>query len=681
LTTRHNNELARLGLLALTEHVFTRTPVDLQPMMDEAARLVADVLGVDACAILEVAPGRDRFRRRASVGPRLPPQPALPVELTGMLAYTLSEMKPIVSADLAKEVRFRPGAYYAEEGVVSALTVPIRVPGRAEVVYGALVAGSRVLRSFDRVDVDFAQGVCHVVGAAIYRRQMEEQLRASRERFDLLCAAMREGALVALDPNGSVAEWNTPAERLFRWHAEAVIGKHFSGLIAVKDTLHGRAEELVQTAVRDGHAGGRALLARGDGTAFEASIDLYALRDEGGGLRGFALGVRDVTARVEAEAARVRAVAEIEQQRDVLEAVIDQFPGGLVICDDPPVGRIVRASKTFEAWWGELATPGTSLADYADSHPAFYLDGRRLSTADFGGVRALRGETVRQELMFKRADGVCAPVLDTAAPIRDRNGRVNGSVAALFDISQEKAAARERERLLDEARRAVRARDDVLAIVSHDLTNHLAVVMICAEELEKRSQGAEGAATTELARQVGSAACGMRKIIADLLDVARIEAGRLRVEITDHDAAEVVRDAVDTFTALAAARGVELRASLGGLSGVQIACDRPRIYQALSNLLDNALKFVPRGHGVEVGGFRRERDVVVFVKDEGPGIRAEDLPHVFERHWQGGQGAGKGGIGLGLAIVKGIVEAHGRRVWVESTPGQGATFSFSLPLA
>jgi signal transduction histidine kinase len=114
---------------------------------------------------------------------------------------------------------------------------------------------------------------------------------------------------------------------------------------------------------------------------------------------------------------------------------------------------------------------------------------------------------------------------------------------------------------------------------------------------------------------------------------------------------------------------------------VTLSCDRGRVVQVLSNLLGNALKLVPPGRGVEMGGYRAGREAVIFVRDEGPGIPPESLPHLFDRYWQAEREHGKQGLGLGLAIVKGIVEGHGGRLWAESPPGHGATFSFSLPLA
>ena len=679
---RHTAALARLGMFALTEGMFVRTERDAQAVMDEATRLVAEVLGVGLGAVTEVAPSGDRYIWRAWVGYRSQPAPALPRHVAGLADYTLATMTPVVVDDFSRETRFHCPPMI-DEGIVSGLSVVIRLPGRAEVVYGTLIAGSHEPHTFTHEDVGFMEAVSRVIGAAIDRQRVEEQLRESEERFDLLGAAMGcDGALVPLGPHGSISGWNAPAQLLFGWHPEAVIGKHFSGLAAAEDAIRGRADELLQTAVRDGFVEGDAWLARSDGSRFRATVRLFALRGEGEALRGFALGARDVTARFEADAERERLLAEDRasarraggRDRSVSGGRHRQQRRRPVLCarrhgeqairgtlgPSMPDGGISRRLRQ------RITLPGTPTAGGWKDH-------------DYGGSRALGGECVRQELLFERGDGTRCPVLDIAVPLRDRSGHVVGSIGAFYDISAEKATAQERELLLEETRRAVRVRDDVLAVVSHDLRNHLGVVVFAAAQLAAHANAAAPATVGALAGQIRRAASGMGQLISDLLDVARIETGRLSLDATDQDAAEVVAAATDLFTGLAAEQGIALRASLGELSGVRIRCDRGRIVQVLSNLIGNAVKLVPPRRGIEVGGRLREEDVVVFVRDEGPGLLPANLPHVFDRYWQAERKDAKRGIGLGLAIVKGLVEAHGGRVWVESPLGQGATFSFSLP--
>jgi signal transduction histidine kinase len=183
------------------------------------------------------------------------------------------------------------------------------------------------------------------------------------------------------------------------------------------------------------------------------------------------------------------------------------------------------------------------------------------------------------------------------------------------------------------------------------------------------------------AERIRAAAQRMDVIIADLMDAARIESGRLVVECSDHDASALLQEAVDMFTELASSRQITLSAANGAL-GATVRCDRSRILQVLSNLIGNALKFTEPSREIEIGCARDGVTVVFFVRDAGPGIRPDDLSHVFDAYWQGeGPSMQKKGLGLGLTICSEIIEAHGGRIWVDSILGHGSTFSFSLPIA
>lgn len=648
--------------------------------MDEATRLVARVLDVDLSSVVEDAASGDRFERRASWGFRSPPDPRFRAPFVCLADYTMGTTEPVVVHDLGQDTRFH-APLLLEEGVVSAVCVVIHVPvDGGGMTYGTLFAGTRSCREFEHGEIDFLGALADILGAAMYRRRAEEQLRESQERFELLSRAVNDVALLALDPEGTIASWNAPAERLLGWRGETVVGKNVADLGAEEDALRGSVDALLKSAASAGQVEAVVGLLRSDGSRFRASIIVLALRHAGEEtVRGFALSVRDVTAQFEAEAERARLTAEIQRQRDTLRAVIEQMPLGIVVIDNPD-GRFQLVNRHMRALWNRPFELGTIMAGHADEYPSWFPDGRRLRDEDYGAARALRGETVRQELIHRRTDGTVATVVDGAAPIYDRDGHIIGSVAALSDITEEKAMTRERERLLEEARRAVRARDDILAIVSHDLRNPLGVITLASSQLEHRADGADAATICSLAGRIHRAASGMEQIIGDLLDFARIEMGRLVVDSSDQNIADVVGDAVDGFAMLAAQRGVEIRTSLGALAGVHLRCDRRRLLQVLSNLLGNALKFVPRGRGIEVGGDATATEAIVFVRDEGPGIQADHIPHVFDRYWQFDAKDPRRGLGLGLAIVKGVVAAHGGRVWVESPPDEGATFAFALPL-
>jgi signal transduction histidine kinase len=172
----------------------------------------------------------------------------------------------------------------------------------------------------------------------------------------------------------------------------------------------------------------------------------------------------------------------------------------------------------------------------------------------------------------------------------------------------------------------------------------------------------------------------MIRIIEDLLDVTRMEAGGLTIEHSRLSAAQVATDAVDAQRGLASSRSLELRLELPP-ELPDIRADRDRLLQVFENLIANAIKFTPAGGRITVGATRQEADVLFWVRDTGPGIAVEDQPHLFDRFWQARSTTGRGGAGLGLPIVKGIVEAHGGRVSVESAPGSGSAFLFTIPIA
>ena len=229
-----------------------------------------------------------------------------------------------------------------------------------------------------------------------------------------------------------------------------------------------------------------------------------------------------------------------------------------------------------------------------------------------------------------------------------------------------------------DAQAARRAREDILAVVSHDLRSPLSSILLRTSMLKR--QGENGLSAAEaLGAAEGIARSGhqMRRLIEDLLDAVRIEKGQFRIEIARHDLLEIVEDAVHTVLAAAEAKGIRLEQGLPERA-CYLRCDRERITQALANLLGNAVKFSPDGAVIEVAVQSSSDSVEISVKDSGPGIAEAELPRLFGRYWQA-QSTAQRGTGLGLFITKSIVEAHGGRIRVASQPGDGALFTISLP--
>ena len=227
---------------------------------------------------------------------------------------------------------------------------------------------------------------------------------------------------------------------------------------------------------------------------------------------------------------------------------------------------------------------------------------------------------------------------------------------------------------------ALRGRDATLAVVSHDLRNPVASILVNADTLEGLLGSvwacADERASTRV-RAIRQSAARINRLIEDLLDIHRIEAGVFTVRKMPCSVADVMREVLRDLSPQAQARGVRIVDTCHGRT--VLLCDRDRIVQVLCNLVGNAIKFAPKQAGVvTVDCEETETDVRFTVRDNGAGIRAEELAHVFDMYWQG-HDKKRLGLGLGLAIARGIVEAHGGAIDVESAPGEGATFRFAIP--
>ena len=253
--------------------------------------------------------------------------------------------------------------------------------------------------------------------------------------------------------------------------------------------------------------------------------------------------------------------------------------------------------------------------------------------------------------------------LDTDDQLSTERGAEDVTVRALGATKTALADARS-----DQVRRG-----DVLAMVAHDLRSPLSVIALNADGLSQ----AEDVSLREVGQDLVLAAARMERLVSDLLDVARCEAGALRIIKQPQDVGALVAEVLRSYHPLFEARGLTFDAEAP--AGVVCSLDHDRIVQVLANLLGNAMKFTPRGGAVHLRAERRGEEVELTLRDNGPGIAPDALPHVFERFWKVDDEARRG-LGLGLYICERIVTAHGGRIGVESELGKGSTFRFTLPL-
>ena len=277
-----------------------------------------------------------------------------------------------------------------------------------------------------------------------------------------------------------------------------------------------------------------------------------------------------------------------------------------------------------------------------------------------------RGGTWEQTVRLRGKDGQYRWFLSRARPVREAGGTIRQWFGTNTDITDEWMA-----RL--EAERATKSRDEIMAVLAHDLRNPMQAILGAAAMMAVTTDA--DTRRRQLA-MIQRATEGMERLVADLLDMARLDSGAFVINRESVELPAVIREAVDLCESQAASRHLSLRTEIGDAIPV-ISADARRLLQLLSNLLGNAMKFSPPTATIVVRAGLCSRGVQLSIKDSGPGIAAENLPHIFDRFWQGHDQSA--GVGLGLAICKGIVDAHGGRIWAANNEESGATFYVELP--
>lgn len=246
------------------------------------------------------------------------------------------------------------------------------------------------------------------------------------------------------------------------------------------------------------------------------------------------------------------------------------------------------------------------------------------------------------------------------------------------ELARRASVAVENAQLFTGAQDALRARQEILAVVSHDLRNPLGAIAMASAVLLNKQNAQDDPSSRKQLEIIQRAAGRMEHLVRDLLDFSSIRAGRLTVDKRPEDADALVVEILDAHEPLARQKGITVVRSCE-LHGEQLCCDRDRVMQLFGNLLSNAIKFCKHGDVVTIAGERVDGAARFSIADTGPGIPESELPRVFEPYWSA-QRHGTGGTGLGLYIAKGIVDGHGGHLAVESRVGVGTTFSFTLPL-
>jgi PAS domain S-box-containing protein len=526
--------------------------------------------------------------------------------------------------------------------------------------------------------------------------QSQPTLRETEDRFRLLVESVIDYGIFMLDLDGRIASWNAGAERLKGYTVDEIIGQHFSIFYPEEDVASGKCERELEIAAREGRFEEEGWRIRKDGSTFWANVVITAVRNSHGVLLGYGKVTRDLSERRIAESSLRRSE---ERLRLLIESVRDY---AIFILD--PTGHVVTWNSGAERLKGYAANEiiGQHFSRfYPESEIRAGKCELELEGATLHGRYEDEGWRIRKD-----GSRFWANVLIT--PIREAEGTLVGFAKVTRDLSERKRHEEERIELAkveeakrvaeaneasaqalaeelriarDRAEEATRLKDDFLATVSHELRTPLNAIVGWAHMLATGSLPPEKA--THAVQTIVRNATAQTQIIDDLLDVSRIIAGQLRLDVDFVDINHVVAAAIDVVRPGAEAKGLTFQVMLNPDAGV-IKGDAGRVQQILWNLLTNAVKFTPRGGRIHVMLHRKNSYVQIEVADTGQGIAPEFIHRVFERFTQheSTQVRRAGGLGLGLAIVKHLVELHGGTVEVHSDgENTGSTFIVKLPLA
>ncbi len=511
-------------------------------------------------------------------------------------------------------------------------------------------------------------------------------------------------SVIATDRTGLITFFNAGAEQMLGHRADEVVGRHTPELFHVTPqiTLHGMklsqelgqpvegVEVLVARARRDGHETAEWTYVRKDKTQITVSLTVTAVRSDQGVLTGFLCVAQDITARK----------AEEDRQRQ-LAGAIEATADAVMLTDE--TGQIILVNPAFAQITGyaaeEVAGSQPRVLQGGQHPPEFYEDMWTIISAGF----VWRGRVVN-----RRKDGPLYHADLTISPVADPDGRITGYVGVLRDVTQDieferqlragnakltEALEREKrvsaelgetmrrlEAATEKAQAASRAKTEFLANMSHELRTPLHGILSFADFGVKKYAKAPPEKLLGYFEKIKQSGESLLVLLNDLLDLAKLEAGKMTLEFVDADLGVLIAWVADEFSAQAAEHGLTIHRP-DPEARLEVSLDELKIRQALRNLLSNAIKFSPDGGVIDIDVSRWLKSVVVSVRDQGPGIPEGELEAVFDKFIQSSKTkSGAGGTGLGLAICQEILTGHQGRIWAENNPDGGAVFLFELPL-
>ena len=452
-------------------------------------------------------------------------------------------------------------------------------------------------------------------------------------------------AIISIDLNYIIQSWNRGAESIYGWEAEEVIGRSLLE-IAPSTFLTGSREECLQAMITQGFWKGEVIQHAKDGRPIFILGTSSIIRDQSGAIIGSVAINRDITERKEAERVRRRLGAIVESSND---AII-----GLSL-----EGRITSWNEAAERMFGysEQETVGKHITLIIPAE--LWQEEEEILEKLRQGERIQHYETVRL-----RKDGRPIGVSLSISPIKDRAGTIIGAAKIARDVTERKEFERRK--------------DEFIAMASHELRTPLTSLSGFLQLLDRHIRKQQDEQGVAIVNRVNRESGRLIKLVADLLDISKIQTGQLEYHEESFDLDALVQEIVEMVQAGTASHHIQVE----GETCATVFGDKGRIGQVLMNLLTNAIKYSPQARIVIVRLSTDQENIRVSVQDFGDGIAKEFQQKIFERYYQVSDSGNHpfAGLGIGLYLANEIIKLHRGSIWVESTPGQGSIFHFTLPV-
>lgn len=489
------------------------------------------------------------------------------------------------------------------------------------------------------------------------QRRAEAAERDQREQLATVLDRTADGVVI-YGPDLRLRYANRAAREAAQRSLDDLLGRHLSEVMGEgHEAFSSECRAVIDTA-RERHF-------ESYSAHFQAWFNVSAYPHEG----GVALFFRDVTGEHDALEALRQSEEKARALAADISAVMDAVPALTFITHDP--GARWMSTSRHGAQLLRIPYGGNASLSGGDTAPRFraWRDGQELSSQQLPVQEAATtGREIRDSrLTLRFDDGATVHIFGNAVPLLDDEGKPRGAVGAFLDVTE-----------LENARKAADAanvaKDAFLSSLSHELRTPLTVILGWAQAISMLRDREE---LEQAGLAIEQAAKAQARLVEDLMDVARISAGKMKLEREEVPLDEIARTAVEMLRPQAEAKGVRLSVRS---EPVAVLADRGRMQQVIWNLLANSLKFTPAGGSINVSSGPMNGNAEIVVADTGEGIDPRFLPSIFDAFAQERESRQYGGLGLGLAIVKHIVEAHGGRIAAQSEGrGKGATFTVRLP--